>query len=197
MLTINKLVALATFLAIGTANSQNENAQYPLVSAGSKTAPRPNVVFILTDDQDLHMNSLDYMPLVQKHLIDQGTLYKRHYTTTAVCCPARVSIFTGKAAHNTNVTDLTPPYGQFQSLTREMRPCMLIYFQVAFQNSFAKAITRTTFPSGYSPKGTTPSTLANCSMHTRQTTMTRHSSTAGTALYVSMRHIIDCKWRPS
>ncbi|KAL2264167.1 hypothetical protein VTK26DRAFT_1285 [Humicola hyalothermophila] len=74
---------------------------------------KPNIVFILTDDQDLHMQSLDYLPLIKKHLIDEGTLYKRHYCTTAICCPARVSLWTGKLAHNTNVTDVNPPYGGY------------------------------------------------------------------------------------
>ena len=78
-----------------------------------QTTTRPNIVFILTDDQDLHMNSLDYLPLIKKHLIDRGTLYKKHFCTTAICCPARVSILTGKLSHNTNVTDITPPYGTF------------------------------------------------------------------------------------
>jgi arylsulfatase A-like enzyme len=86
--------------------------QFPILGTDKPVARRSNVVFILTDDQDLHLNSLDYMPHVQRHLIDQGTFYKRHFTTTAVCCPARVSILTGKAPHNTNVTDLTPPYGR-------------------------------------------------------------------------------------
>lgn len=31
----------------------------------------PNFVFILTDDQDWHMNSLDYMPLLHKHIIQE------------------------------------------------------------------------------------------------------------------------------
>jgi arylsulfatase A-like enzyme len=72
---------------------------------------RPNIVFVLTDDQDLHMDSLNYIPLIKKHLIDRGTLFKRHYCTTAICCPARVSLWTGKLAHNTNVTDVNPPHG--------------------------------------------------------------------------------------
>lgn len=72
---------------------------------------RPNIVFILTDDQDVHLSSLDYMPLVRKHLLEKGTYYKKHYCTTAVCCPSRVTLWTGKAAHNTNITDVNPPYG--------------------------------------------------------------------------------------
>ncbi|CAK7198755.1 hypothetical protein SEUCBS139899_001419 [Sporothrix eucalyptigena] len=74
---------------------------------------QPNFVFIITDDQDLHMNSLDYLPYVKKHLRDQGTLFKRHFCTTAVCCPSRVSLWTGKQAHNTNVTDVNPPHGGY------------------------------------------------------------------------------------
>jgi arylsulfatase A-like enzyme len=74
---------------------------------------RPNIVFILTDDQDLHLGSLEYTPLTRKHLLDEGTFYSRHFVTIAVCCPSRVSLWTGKAAHNTNVTDVNPPYGGY------------------------------------------------------------------------------------
>lgn len=84
-------------------------SQFPI----GASSIRPNIVFILTDDQDLHLNSLDYMPFVQKHLLDEGTFYKRHFCTIALCCPSRVSLWTGKAAHNTNVTDVNPPYGGY------------------------------------------------------------------------------------
>jgi arylsulfatase A-like enzyme len=72
---------------------------------------RPNIVFILTDDQDLHLNSLDYTPLTRKYILEEGTFFKSHYCTVALCCPSRVSLWTGKAAHNTNVTDVFEPYG--------------------------------------------------------------------------------------
>lgn len=73
---------------------------------------RPNVVFILTDDQDVHLDSLSYQPLVKKYLIDNGLTFQHHYCTVAICCPSRVNLWTGLAAHNTNVTDVTPPYGE-------------------------------------------------------------------------------------
>lgn len=69
------------------------------------TPKQPNIVLILTDDQD-NWSSLDYMPLLQKHIADQGTTFNHHYCTVAICCPSRVNIWTGQAAHNTNVTDL-------------------------------------------------------------------------------------------
>lgn len=73
--------------------------------------PQPNFIFIITDDQDLLLDSLDYQPLLKKHITDQGTRFDKHYCTIAVCCPSRVSMLTGRAAHNTNVTDVSPPYG--------------------------------------------------------------------------------------
>ena len=73
---------------------------------------RPNIIFFLTDDQDVHLDSLAYQPFVQRHLIDQGLRFTRHFCTVALCLPSRVNLWTGKAAHNTNVTDVNPPYGK-------------------------------------------------------------------------------------
>ncbi|KAI1260432.1 alkaline-phosphatase-like protein [Xylariaceae sp. FL1019] len=78
-----------------------------------ETPKQPNIVFILTDDQDTHMGSLDYMPLLKKHIADRGTSFDRHFCTVSLCCPSRASMWTGKAAHNTNVTELAPPYGGY------------------------------------------------------------------------------------
>lgn len=74
---------------------------------------RPNIVFILVDDQDLQMDSLSYTPHTNHYIRDQGVFYKNHFVTTALCCPSRVSLWTGKQAHNTNVTEIYPPYGMF------------------------------------------------------------------------------------
>lgn len=94
------LSSLATFVALGAASTKT-----PL--------GRPNIVFILTDDQDVHMNSLEHMPFVQKHLIAHGRSFEKHYCTVAICCPSRVNLWTGQMAHNTNVTDVNPPYGMY------------------------------------------------------------------------------------
>lgn len=87
-------------------------AMYEIGHCYSKTPGKPNFVFMMTDDQDLHLSSLDYMPLVQKQMGSKGTFYSRHYCTVSLCCPSRVSLLTGRAAHNTNVTNVTPPYGE-------------------------------------------------------------------------------------
>ncbi|KAJ2987043.1 hypothetical protein NUW58_g4725 [Xylaria curta] len=56
-------------------------SQVPLAQKDSPQ--QPNVVFILTDDQDVRLDSL------------------------------RVTLWTGKTPHNTNVTDVNPPYGGY------------------------------------------------------------------------------------
>lgn len=89
-----------------------------LASKPAAATKRPNIVLVLTDDQDVHMNSIEHMPLVQKYLQYEGTTYDRHYCTITLCCPARVSLLTGKAAHNTNVTDIFPPFGKTRPLSQ-------------------------------------------------------------------------------
>ncbi|RDW82570.1 arylsulfatase-1 [Coleophoma cylindrospora] len=105
---------LGTALALAALTSAVDH-QHALKQGDS----RPNIIVILTDDQDLHMQSVEYMPLLKKHMIDQGTYYKKHYCTTAICCPSRVTLWTGKNAHNTNVTDVHPPYGGFPKFVSE------------------------------------------------------------------------------
>ncbi|KAI0427902.1 arylsulfatase [Xylaria sp. FL1042] len=76
-------------------------------------AQRPNIVFIMTDDQDLHLGSLNYMPVVKKELAEKGTTFSRHYVTVAKCCPSRASLLRGQAGHNTNITEVSAPGGNF------------------------------------------------------------------------------------
>ncbi|PKX95160.1 sulfatase family protein [Aspergillus novofumigatus IBT 16806] len=84
-------------------------------SRGFATAakPRSNIVFIFTDDPDLRHGSLDTQRAVQSHLVAKGTTFTNHYATVAVCCPSRVSLMRGQAAHNTNNTDIKAPGGGF------------------------------------------------------------------------------------
>jgi N-acetylglucosamine-6-sulfatase len=81
------------------------------IAAAAGQVARPNFILIMTDDQDLLMDSIDYQPAVQKHFKQEGTWFKKHFCTVALCCPSRVSFLTGKAAHNTNVTDVSAPFG--------------------------------------------------------------------------------------
>lgn len=78
-------------------------------AAAAAAAARPNIVFILTDDQDMHHGSAESQEAVQRLLAARGTKFVNHYATTSVCCPSRVSLMRGQVAHNSNNTDISTP----------------------------------------------------------------------------------------
>lgn len=73
------------------------------------TAGRPNIVFIMADDQDRLLNSTDYMPALQREIFAKGTEFTNHYTTMALCCPSRSALLRGQQVHNTNITNVVAP----------------------------------------------------------------------------------------
>lgn len=62
---------------------------------------------------------MSVMPNVKSMIGAQGINYEKHYCTVAWCCPSRVNFFTGRAAHNTNVTSIVPPYGGWTKFAEE------------------------------------------------------------------------------
>jgi arylsulfatase A-like enzyme len=111
MRRFNSAILLAVGLSLVSGGASTSHGA--IQNAGhSPQNKQPNFVFIMTDDQDLHLDSLNYMPKLQRLVGDEGTVFERHFCTIAVCCPSRVSLMTGKLAHNTNVTDVYPPYGK-------------------------------------------------------------------------------------
>ena len=75
-----------------------------LTAAFLAEASRPNIVIILTDDQDVEMNSLSYMPKLQSLLINEGAIFNNFYAHIPVCCPSRSSLYSGQYQHNMHVT---------------------------------------------------------------------------------------------
>lgn len=107
------LVVAVESAALAPLGSQFQNALQSVLSLGeSNPSKPPNILFVITDDQDLGLDSISYTPLIEKHLRQKGTFFRNHFVTTALCCPSRVSLWTGRQAHNTNVTDVNPPYGE-------------------------------------------------------------------------------------
>jgi N-acetylglucosamine-6-sulfatase len=64
-------------------------------------AEMPNILFVLTDDQD--PESLSKMDSLQRLLVRQGTSFENAFATTPLCCPSRASFLRGQYAHNHGV----------------------------------------------------------------------------------------------
>ena len=49
-------------------------------------------MFIITDDQDIKLGSLDVQPQVRSLLTEKGMFFQNAFVTTPVCCPSRYFI---------------------------------------------------------------------------------------------------------
>ncbi|MGC6567106.1 MAG: sulfatase [Akkermansiaceae bacterium] len=80
-----------------------------VVVSGVASAKRPNVVFILTDDQRSDALSCMGHPHLKTPHIDrlakEGVLFKNHFCTTSLCSPSRASILGGLYAHTHGVVN--------------------------------------------------------------------------------------------
>jgi len=72
-------------------------------------ADRPNVLFILTDDQRWDCVSLNPESTIATPAIDrlghEGVYFPNHFCTTSLCSPSRGSILSGLYAHEHGVVD--------------------------------------------------------------------------------------------
>jgi len=92
-------------------------------SSAQAQETKPNILFILTDDQDTQ--SMPFMPKVKSLLADQGVTFTRNFVATSLCCPSRASILTGPPCAATLAT--APgrhlPAREHQAVRRRPRVC--------------------------------------------------------------------------
>eukprot|EP00939_MAST-03C_sp_MAST-3C-sp1_P004073 g4073.t1 len=76
------------------AAAESATTTSPSVSA------RPNIFFLLTDDQDVVLGGVDQMKQLHELVSDKGTTFSRAFAHTPICCPSRSSFLTGRYLHN-------------------------------------------------------------------------------------------------
>ena len=85
--------------------------------------PQPNVVFIIADQHrwdfvGWQSNGVTHTPNLDR-LAEMGTIFRRCYTTSPLCCPSRAAIASGRYGANsgcfTNLHELPPGTPSFVS----------------------------------------------------------------------------------
>jgi arylsulfatase A-like enzyme len=99
--------------------SASKKQQAALLPEGQK----PNFVVIQTDDQTIDQLYATYtppggapipaMPNTLASIAGKGMTFNRYYVSYPLCCPSRVSLLTGRYAHNHNVRGNVPPNGGY------------------------------------------------------------------------------------
>ncbi|MCD6015100.1 MAG: sulfatase [Solirubrobacterales bacterium] len=75
---------------------------------------QPNVVFVLTDDQDYASYNRRTMPRTWELLGRQGVTFTNTQDTTPLCCPSRAAYLTGQYGHNNGVLNNKPGYSTLE-----------------------------------------------------------------------------------
>lgn len=112
------VVALVSmFVGLGVTASHPESS---IAQTAPPPNPPPNIIFILTDD--MRASDLQYMPNVQRLLVDQGTKFTKAWVTRSLCCPSRATTLRGQYTHNHDVWTDTDLHADMFSDTRLPRP---------------------------------------------------------------------------
>src|SRR4051812_415641 len=116
-----RLLSLAAVVAMASLLSSRAMGQRAAGNAPPSTGPRPNFIFIITDDQ-----RWDELGCVQQELGDKGRFpwfktpnmdrlaaegvrFRNAFVTNSLCSPSRASFLTGQYNHVNGVIDNHTP----------------------------------------------------------------------------------------
>jgi N-acetylglucosamine-6-sulfatase len=111
------LAAASGLLALLCLAGLGAQRTVPAVAAAGE---RPSFVVIQTDDQTLDElyagfgePHLQAMPNTLRLIAKRGMTFNRYYVSYPLCCPSRVTLLTGRYAHNTGVKGNVQPNGGY------------------------------------------------------------------------------------
>ncbi|MFN8161916.1 MAG: sulfatase [Solirubrobacterales bacterium] len=96
------------------AKSDERVAGEPGARPAAEAGGRPNVVVIMTDDQDFR--SMWAMPKTRRLIAARGTFFRQAIDNYSLCCPSRATFLTGQYAHNHGVVWNNYPLGGYRKL---------------------------------------------------------------------------------
>ncbi len=104
----------------------------------------PNIIFFFTDDQaydtqKAYSNPNTKTPNMDK-LVDKGTVFYRHYNTTAICMASRANVITGQYEYKTGCNFNRGPLGTKQWSTSYPILLRQAGYRVGFGGKFGFAI---------------------------------------------------------
>lgn len=129
LVTVLAACAFPAAFGLGSSSDQGQSAAVATVSSStlyadnssvtsptftSSSANPPNIIFILTDDQD--SDSIKYMPNLKSLLVEKGTSFSNYFVNVSLCCPSRTTTLRGQYATNTKIIGNQPPQGGFQQV---------------------------------------------------------------------------------
>ena len=88
----------------------------PRTHGGQGRSDRPNILFVLTDDQRFDMMGCAGNPIIQTPNVDrlagEGVRFEQAFVTTPICAASRASILTGTFERTHTYTFTKPPLGR-------------------------------------------------------------------------------------
>lgn len=109
-------------------------------AAEGLSTSRPNILLLITDDQDVLVGGIDHMDYLRTTFSQQAVVFDNAFVHTPICCPSRSSILTGNYLHNGNAINNSFSgncYGQVWRNESELHTFAVFAQQLGYRTAFA------------------------------------------------------------